>query len=226
MEECFIVGGGPSLYNFGFHTLKDRDTIAVNQAIFRLPTAKYFLTMDYTWLRKGRIVNPVGRKLPNWNQFTSHPAEKVFVLAFSEPRLQQIDDTHFIDTEHKMQYDLSLFDRIVRAFKYGDGIGTSFEDFRCGSDSGFSALQLAVVEGYKKIYLLGFDFVAYPKMTHYHTDYQSKDYKELQEKLDLYVKAYVSGLQAIRDLGIQVFSCSPISKLNKYLIHTNIESVL
>lgn len=44
----FVVGGGPSLTNFNFHLLDGKDVIVINQALFRIPSAKYFITMDYT----------------------------------------------------------------------------------------------------------------------------------------------------------------------------------
>jgi len=217
MEKiCYIVGGGPSLMDFDFSILKDQDTIVVNQAIFQVPHAKYFITMDYTWLLKSEVLTTAVRR----NQFTKHPAEKFFILALEENRLVPIDEFHCIDKKFGLHYDLSLFDNVIRSLKHG-GMGTTLQDFHSGSDSGFSALQLAVILGYKKIYLLGFDFCTLNSETHFHQDYENYPVSNYQKKLDEFLGLYPSALQVLRDMNIQVFSCSHCSKLNDYILYSD-----
>ena len=50
--EVFIVGGGTRLSGFDFNKLKNKNVIAVNKSICYVPNANYFITMDYTFLRK------------------------------------------------------------------------------------------------------------------------------------------------------------------------------
>lgn len=221
-RSCFIVGGGPSLQNFDYGILEGRDVIAVNQAIWKIPSAKYFITMDYTWLSKSKIqgIGSAGNRA----QFIQHPAKKYFVIAFGGERLGCVDEFHYIDKKFNLEYDLTLFDKVIKTFQYG-GIGFSFEDFHCGSDSGYSALQLAVVLGYKEIYLLGMDFNVSGDSTHCHTDYPRQDSRDYQGRLDHYLQPYPRAFQELRQSGIQVYSSSHISKLNQYILYFDIRNL-
>jgi len=220
-DSCFIVGGGPTLSNFDYRLLDNKNVIAVNQAIFQLPFAKWFCTMDYTWLEKSGASSDPSRQ----KQFTSHPAEKIFVLAFGGERLKEIDDRHFMDLKYGMLYDLSYFDRVVRAFRYG-GVGKTFDEFCCGSDSGYSALQLAVILGYTNIYLLGFDFCTLGTATHCHTDYSIQDYVAYQNRLEEFVHPYIEAFDILREMNIHVFSGSHVSRLNQYILYTDVRYLL
>ncbi len=220
----FIVGGGPSLSGFDFKRLINRDSISINQSIFQVPNSKYFVTMDYTWLLKSGVYR--GQSDGNARrQFISSKAHKVFVIGFKEPRLV-IDGERFIDTEMKLTYDLSLFDVIIRASSYG-GISTSSLDFRCGSDSGYSAIQLAVILGYSEVFLLGFDFTFQGNETHWHDAYPPRKNHNYQKKLNEFLIPYP---QAFDDLNriktCKVYSCSKISKLNQYAQYVDINGVL
>jgi hypothetical protein len=106
-------------------------------------------------------------------------------------------------------------------------MGKTFEDFHCGSDSGFAALQLAVILGYERIYLLGFDFCTSGTITHYHDDYKSfPPSEDYQKKLDEFMISYPLALQELRERGIQVISSSPISKLNEYILYQDVRATL
>lgn len=224
-DSCFVVGGGPSLQGFNYRLLDGEHVIAVNQAIFHTPQAKYFVTMDYTWLHSSGVM--VGDKLSpvKGKQFHQHPAQKVFVLAFSEPRLQQLTEDTFLDLQYGMHYNLSMFHRVVRGSGYG-GIGTHYSNFRVGSDSGYSALQLAVILGYKRIYLLGFDFCTSGTQTHGHNDYQPKDPVAFDAKLQEFVTPYPKAFDSLREIGVQVFSGSHISRLNRYILYVDVTYLL
>jgi hypothetical protein len=153
-DNLFIVGGGPSLEGFDFSRLSTKSTIVVNNSIFDVPNPDYFITMDYTWLLKHGILVPCENRM----KFLSRGVHKVFVVAFAgDAKRCKWTKGGVIDGNIGLEYDLSLFDQVVPASRYG-GIGLDYSDFRCGSDSGFSALQLGVILGYKKIFLLGIDF--------------------------------------------------------------------
>ena len=216
-KSCYIVGGGPSLSSFDYSLLDGKDVIAVNQAFFHVPKPKYFITMDYTWVTKNGIDgNRVG-KAKKRRQFMESSAQKVFVIGFSGERLEVLDDRHVVDHQFGMLYDLTTFDRVVHVSAYG-GMGQSYQDFRCGSDSGYSALQLAVIEGYTEIHLLGFDFCATAQGTHYHNEYADRNRKKYDFLLQEYLIAYPMALQDLRrELGVKVYSCSTLSRLNRYI---------
>ena len=154
-KRVFIVAGGPSLTDFDFSSLANEDTIVVNSSIFFVPRPKYFITMDYTWFLKNSICfgGDGGKRQSIYDAST---AEKFFVVSFSGDR-RELSEHGVIDRKFNLEYDLRVVDRILFASRQG-GIGTAFSDFRCGEDSGYSALQLAVLLGYEQIYLLGMDF--------------------------------------------------------------------
>lgn len=154
-DSVFIVAGGPSLSSFDFGSLIDKNTIVINSSIFFVSNPKYFITMDYTWFRKNGIESNTSG-IEKQRLYYNSTARKFFVVAFSGPRLIKTE-IGVKDANFDLEYDLRLVDETIYSSEYG-GIGTSFSDFRCGSDSGYSAIQLAVILGYSKIYLLGMDF--------------------------------------------------------------------
>jgi len=226
IDPCFIVGGGPSLRGFDYHLLDAKHVIAVNQAIWHLPQAQHFITMDATWLQKSGVLCDTSLSQTWGNAFHHHSAMKTFVLALSEPRLEQLGPARFIDHRYEMVYDLSMFNRVVRASGYGGAMGDSFESFRAGSDSGYSALQLAVILGYKTIYLLGFDFCTSGQMTHGHDDYHPQDVIAYDHRLREYLTPYPQAFDSLRAKGIHVFSGSHISRLNQYILYVDVRYLL
>jgi len=209
-DSVFIVGGGPSLKNFDFNFLKGKDVIAVNKAVFDVPDPKYFITVDYTFINK-----VTREKLKTIN------CKKVFVVDTAYDFIKKINGV-YVDTRCNLKYtDLDIFDRIIEA-KNQDGFGYSFDKFSTGINSGYCALQLAIILGYKNIYLLGFDFRSISKKTHYHEGY-GQNWKVFNKTLDLYLNKFRAGLEQLKvDGKINVYSCSKISKLNRILEYSNI----
>ena len=92
------------------------------------------------------------------------------------------------------------------------GIGTTFNDIRNGANSGFSALQIALIKGYKTIKLLGIDLATNGPVTHYHNAYSGiKD-----GFLANFIKHFREAIPHINKIypDVKLISCSPISKLN------------
>lgn len=223
-QEVFIIGGGPSLKGMDFDQLYGRDTIAVNHSFFDIKNPTYFITMDYFWLTKAGV-QCHSTNWPHRHQFEATPTKKFFILGFSPPRLEYQGYKLFLDTEYNKLYDLGLFDEIIVASGYG-GIGTWCGDFRCGSDSGYTALQLAVVLGYKKIYLLGMDFVIQHGQTHYRNDCL-KNPKLYEPKLNEFVTPYTRAFEDINNkTDCEVICCSDISRLKEYIPYKSLEEVL
>jgi hypothetical protein len=215
-NTVYVVGGGASLKDFPWGKLFNKDVIAVNMSIFNVPTAKYFITMDYTFLRKSKI--QCSGKLsygPKHYYFKDLPTTKIFLMAIPEDKRIKVSEKIYIDKAYNLTYNLQIFDKVVEVGGYG-GLGKDMNDFRSGSDSGFAGLQLAALLGYKKIYLLGFDFYAEQK-THFHTEYGNTTNSEFQDKLIEYLRVYPKAILEMKQAGIQVTSCSKFSKLNSYI---------
>jgi len=221
-DEIFVVGGGPSIKNLDLNALKNKDVVAVNKSIFDVPESKYFITIDYTFLRK-----------IDSNKFKKMKATKFFVANFFVEYLKYIDG-RIVDTRNNfkkkngigLMYHLPDFDIIIKS-KQSSGMGLVFNDFRSGGNSGFCGLQLAVMLGYKKIYLLGMDMNDSESETHYHGGY-GEPAERFYAKAQNYLENFISGINelSIKKPEVQVFSCSPVSKLNQYITYKNFKDVV
>lgn len=201
-KEVYIIGGGPSLKDFDFSTLAGKDTIAVNAAAFDVPAPNYFITVDFSFLSK---INVASLRKIN--------CKKIFVADFSKGSLVDVNG-QITDIVFNIDYDLDVFDTIIKA-KRCKGFGYSSEDFRTGLNSGYCALQLAIILGYKEIYLLGFDLQC-SEQTHYHSLYTTQD---MQNKLNKFLGLFEAGLTDIKlaKPNIHIYSCSRQSRLNKII---------
>lgn len=201
-KEVFVVGGGSSLKGFNFDGLKDKDTIVVNKTIGYVPNPNYFITIDFTALKK---IPPINNISPT----------KIFIANFTKPYLQE-KEGRIVDVRFPLIYKLEDFNMIIKSYKT-EGMGIKFNDFRNGDNSGYCALQLAVVLGYEEINLLGIDLVIREE-THFHKGYgESKE--KFGEKLDKYYENFVQGIKELKTKrpDIKLYSCSPISRLNNLI---------
>jgi len=146
------------------------------------------------------------------------------VADFHFPFLKE-QNGQIVDTRTDLIYYLDVFDKVIKSYKAA-GIGYSFDDFRTGLNSGYCALQLAVILGYREIYLLGFDLNV-DRITHYHGGYgEEKD--SFKHKLETYYNYFAIGLGLLvsSNRGINVYSCSPMSRLNQIIPYEDIRNLL
>lgn len=218
-REIFIVGGGHSLQSFDFERLANKNTITINKSMFDVPHPDYMITMDFTFINKVGI-----------SRFDSINTTKVFVANFVPAYMEYVKG-RIIDTRHGLIYDLHDFDLIIKC-NYETGFGFSFREFRHGNNSGFCALQLAVLLGYDTIYLLGIDLNLNGQSlttgkSHYHDGY-GESLKSFNTKLQQYYENFAVGLSQIKASrpGIKVYSCSNISRLNQVIPYKMIDEVL
>ena len=204
MKPVYIIGGGTSLKSFDFNKLKDKTTIVVNKSCLTVPNLDYFITMDFTALKK------IGMDLT-----APYIGTRVFIANFAKPYLKEING-QIIDSRFGLVYTLNGFTMIIKSWAE-ESIGFDFWDFRSGNNSGYCALQFAVLMGFNPIYLLGIDLVT-SDGTHFHGGYgESKE--SFQKKLELYYQSFVKGIKELKEKrpDIEVYSCSKISKLNNIL---------
>ena len=208
-KSVYIIGGGTSLKGFDFSKLENKTTIAVNKSYKYVPNLDYFITIDFTVLRK-----------INYSIIKSN-ATKIFVANFSVTSLKEIDGK-IVDTRWNLVYGLQDFDMIVKSRK-AEGIGLTLKDFRTGNNSGYCAFQLAVALGYAEIYLLGIDLVC-NENSHFHEGY-GEDSKLFSEKLNEYYFSWIQGIEELKKKrpDIKVYSCSKISRLNNIIIYKEIK---
>ena len=209
-KKVFIVGGGPSLQSFDFGTLNNHDVIAVNKSIEFLDKVKYFITMDYTFLKKTNLtINEINNKSEN----------SIFVLNNEHDYIRQVNGV-YTDTRSNLRYDaLSLFNNVIISNSEVDsttGFGTTLGNFQHGNNSGYCALQLALLLGYDEIYLLGFDLNTFKKQTHFHQGYK-QNITQFNSNLNRYRKNFVNSIKLSKTN--KIFSSNKNSYLNTYIKH-------
>jgi len=203
-EGIYIVGGGYSLRDKNLRVLEHYPTIVTNKSILYVPKPNYFVTMDYSFLNK------MGHRFRN--KFEGTLMTKIFIVNLASGHLVE-ENGQIIDQRYGLVYKLEGFNVLIKSYKK-EGIGLEFGDFRNGDNTGFSALQLAIVLGYKEINLLGIDLTIGNK-THFHGGYGESPYK-FQNKLDEYYEYFKNAIQELNVIrpDIQIYSCSETSKLN------------
>lgn len=210
-KEVFIIGGGSSLQGFNFSRLKNKDTIAVNMAALDVPNPTYCITADSNIFRKvqeGYFKN----------------VETTWVLVTNPNHCTMKWQNGKFVHRNGFVYNLFCMNIVIRNAGV-EGIGFSFNDFKTGYNSGFCGFQLAILLGYKKIYLLGFDLVSGSKC-HYHNRYKGK--RTISD--DAFRRFYDNFAIALKKIeektDIQVISCSPVSLLNDIILYMPFEKII
>jgi len=190
----YIIGGGPSLEGFDFSLLENKCTICVNHSIFDVPKPNYFVTCDGSLCLK-----------EDFSKLKTIPAAKFYIDYFEE-----------------IPEDPGPFDFLVQGENTCE-FSLSWDRFAIGGNSGFSAIQLAIVLGYSRIALLGFDLNKKGK-SHYH-DTKGYSKTHILKNSDEFYQCFKQGFESL-DPGIRIVSCSKDSRLNDFLPYKEINDVL
>jgi len=205
-SEIYLIGGGNSVNTIDKSKLEGKDVMAINKSILDFPNAKYFITIDHSFLKKLDLKKRI---------LANSPATKVFV-ANLVPEYMEDKGEVIVDTRWNLKYNLKIFDIIIKS-RRKDGLGYEWNDFRNGFCSAYCALQLAILLGYQEINLLGFDMVA-EGQTHYHGGYGEsldKFNMKLEDYYQIFKTTFLDLLEQESDL--KIYSCSKISRLNKFI---------
>lgn len=194
-HPAFIVGGGPSLRGFDFSRLRGRRSIGVNLAFYAFdPTIIFSMdTRFLNWIFNGTYDRG---SFPGLRaKFEKTAAYKVWLLTYSASLAEDI----FIVPVHKSYQDgLGSF-----TLRYRDGIGH-------GNNSGYAALNLAVILGANPIYLLGFDCNRLPDASHWHAGHPVP---QNPKHLDSFIPRFETAAAATKKAGIRVVNLNPASAL-------------
>ena len=101
-KECVIIAGGPSLQDVDLGKLNDIDVdkIVCNKAIVDIPSAKYFITMDYSFLDK---LGQVKEKVFSTNM------PKIFVANLAMEYMTEEGGSIYDTRKNGKTYDLKRF---------------------------------------------------------------------------------------------------------------------
>jgi len=203
-DTVFIIGGGESVKENNLLHLENQDVIAVNRAYFDLPiTAKYFVTMDYSFVTKY-----IDRQ--EYNRLKNSSVTKIFIIPFDVDYIKE-KDGKIVDIRFPLIYDLSLFNIIIKS-PLKEPIHFNWSNFCNGHNSGYCALQLAALLGYRTINLIGID-LTFKGQTHFHNKYNTNK-NTFKKKLDEYYKVWEKGIFRLWEEGYEINSYSSISRLN------------
>lgn len=162
-QECWIVGGGPSLRGFDFSRMDGHLVIAVNRA-HEFCRASVVLGMDRIFWA-GIYEGPVRANLVFSDQqrdkLMNSPVAKLWVVSGN-------DEVHGGG-------DIQRVPRVGRNERMSSSLA---DGIVCGGNSGLAAINVACILGASKINLLGFDMRgADGKRAHFHDGYsnQQKD---------------------------------------------------
>jgi len=182
-DICFVVGGGPSLNGFDFTTLNGFDTIAINKAVEYIPNPTYFVTTDYSYFVKASL--PIDRiKLKTYRSY--------FIANMSHDYMK-LKNGQIVDTRRNFIYeDLYKYNGVIQSYNK-TGFGTSLNEFSHGENSGHCGIQLALLLGYKKIYLLGFDLNS-EGQSHFHQSYREVDQQSFKQRVGGYGETLLKSL--------------------------------
>jgi len=174
-EICFVVGGGPSLNGFDFTQLNGFDTIAVNKSVEYIPNPTYFITTDYSYFVKASL--PIER--------IKQKSKNTYFVANMTHDYMSFQNGRIVDTRRNFIYnDLYQYTGVIES-NNSDGFGSSLAEFSNGGNSGHCGIQLALLLGYKKIYLLGFDLNS-EGQTHFHQSYREIDQASFKNRVNDY----------------------------------------
>ncbi len=186
-DFCFIIGGGPSLNGFDFSQLNGFDTIAVNKAVEYISNPTYFITTDYSYFIKASL------PIDEIKQKTAH----TFFIANMEHSYMSFVNGQIVDTRRNFVYsDLYKYTGVIPSY-HTEGFGSDIQSFCHGNNSGHCAIQLALLLGYKKIYLLGFDLKD-EGQTHFHQSYREVDQKSFRGRVNGYAETLIKSLQGYK----------------------------
>ena len=172
---------------FSWERLRNVPTICVNGAIMDVPNPDYFLTAC------SGFSNQAHR-----SHFWNTKAHRILVMKSDHKRW------------HKVEPFIQEFDEVVPPYRYDGQIGFSWDKFATGKNSGFCALQYAVLRGYHDIRLVGFDL----QSTGGHHYGQGGP---RSSTIETFYNHFVTGIKILLNANYDIISHTPTSRLNSLI---------
>jgi hypothetical protein len=188
IKGCFVVGGGTSLDNFDLSRLDNEFTLTVNHSVEAYPQSKATIFSDKIFLSKSIF------------DFSKY---KGLVFAGAESGYKDRGKFDKFDQEK------------LHAFKINRS--EPVENPRVGlfhsTSTGLIALNLAIIMGFKKIFLLGYDYYYQQgtKRIHFNGDYPHH-LRVDESKMFIKVKKFVY-FEKWKD---RIWNCNPDSNLKVF----------
>jgi len=212
-DRVFIIGGGPSVKDVNLSFLSGEDIICVNKSIDLVRNPTFFITMDYSFFTKTNTSPQV---------IATKAKSSHFIVNRQHPYIKEVNG-HYVDTRNNFRYvGLEHFTSVIEsntAVNERTGFGYSLKEFSHGDNSGYCAIQFAILAGYKQIYLIGFDLMnsANGLSTHFHNSYPKVPSDVFRRKLNMYTGHLSSSLPKVKQhSSVEIMTMTP-SPLEAYI---------
>ena len=184
-EECFILGGGPSLGNVNLSRLRGKCVIAVNNA-YELGPWPVLLYGDCNWWRSMTNSAGVGHcvALRAWGGLKIHPCQ------------------------HSCQHRGSV---VVQRRDRGYGVSRRADALQWNLSSGGCAIDLAVKFGVRRVVLLGFDMSSVQGKHNWHAAHGPRSAKF--NPYPRHLLPFASIARDLDALGIECVNATPGSAI-------------
>jgi hypothetical protein len=196
-ETLAIVCSGPSLTAADLERVRGRmPVIAVNDNYLVAPFADIVYFADAQWWKW----HSTGiEKNWAWARFTSEQVKK----AFAEFRGQKCT----IENTGLQVSDPGVF--FLHNFG-SEGLSDRPNGLHTGSNSGYQAINLAVLAGAKRILLLGYDMKHTGGRSHAHNGHPVKHPEDVYLR---YARNFATMVPHLQKLGVEVVNCTPQSAI-------------
>lgn len=198
-QAVAIIGGGPSVTRQHVEMVRGLRVVAVNAAYLWAPWADILYAADsHFW-----AFHAAGVDMPVLG-LTAAAARARFASFEGERCTIQGSGNNVVDPA-------------VHILRRRDGWGLSTDTgvLADGRNSGFHALNLAILAGAARVLLLGFDGAPVGNRTHWHGAHPRPT---PPEAYPLYAKAMSEAAREIRALGVEVINCAPGSVIDAFPI--------
>jgi hypothetical protein len=178
-ETVVCIASGPSLSKEQVEVSKQFKTIVINDNYLIAPWAEILYFADHKWWvwhKEGLI------KAWPWVSFTK---------------------TKVTIRHNPMATDKDIF---VLENEGAEGLPKNPTGLKTGSNSGYQALNIAVLSGAKTILLLGYDMKYQGQRSHAHNGHPQKMHETAYKG---YAKRFATLEKPIKQLGVRVVNCTP-----------------
>ena len=203
-KSLFIVGGGPSLTDFDWGLLKDRNVLVINRGMQKVPNALALVWNDM-------IVHELYEK-----EINDFKGIKITTTRYSNTNICLCDIIWV-----KGKGSLSIRSPKIQESPYV---------IQQGGNTGFSALNVAYHLGAETIYLLGYDMkFGKDKETNWHDGYPPQGLMKLSEEewpypppmnkdayIDLHLMSFEGVNKVYQEKGIKIYNVNDDSRLTEF----------
>lgn len=187
------LGGGPSLTQEDVNYVRNRAyVIAVNDAYLLAPWADVLYACDLKW----------------WNWHKSSEAIKANYHFTGQSALDFAGLKVTPDVQAAKQFDQLL---LIKG-EHKEGLSTDPGVVHYGSNSGYQALNLAVLFGAPRIILLGYDMQFTDSASHWFGDHPDG----VRSNYDSWAPHYRSAAKQQEKLGVEIINCSRHTALEAF----------